>query len=73
MRYCGISPCIAFTIWLSLKSGPGCTAEQVILAVQEGFAITSRQRSDAIVGKSILCVDREKPQEADAVVELAKK
>lgn len=53
--------------------GPGCTAEQVILAVQEGFAITSRQRSDAIVGKSILCVDREKPQEADAVVELAKK
>ena len=44
-----------------------------MLAVQEGFNITSRQRSDAIKGRSILVVDRERPQEADVVVELAKK
>jgi len=54
-------------------TGPGLTAEQVCLAVQEGFNVISRQRSDAVMGRSILVVDREKPEEADIVVELAKK
>lgn len=41
--------------------------------MQEGFATTQRQRSDGIVGRSIVVIDRERPQEADSIVELAKR